>query len=153
MAHLTFSSPFGSLTVFEADAALVALEWGAAPEGETTPLLQRVRDALQRYFDGEPLAEEWPLAPAGTPFQLRVWTRLRAIPYGTTVTYGALAMELDSAPRAVAGACARNRLPLLIPCHRVVAADGALGGFSGGDGIETKAALLRLEGVPLPALV
>lgn len=153
MAHLTLSSPFGTLTVFEADGALVALEWGAAPEGETTPLLRRVREALLGYFDGAPLAGDWPLAPAGTPFQQRVWTRLRAIPYGTTVAYGALAMELDSAPRAVAGACARNRLPLLIPCHRVVAADGSLGGFSGGDGLETKAALLRLEGVSLPALV
>lgn len=153
MPHLTLSSPFGSLTLFEHDGALVAAEWGAAPEGETSPLLQQVREGLLRYFDGAPLPDDWPLAPAGSAFQHRVWTRMRAIPHGATVTYGALAMELDSGPRAIAGACARNRLPILIPCHRVVAAGGALGGYSGGDGLETKAALLRLEGAALPALV
>lgn len=153
MAHLTLSSPFGALTVFEADGALVAVEWGAASEGETTPLLRRVREGLLRYFDGGVLGDDWPLAPEGTPFQQRVWTRLRSIPHGSTVSYGGLAMELDSGPRAIAGACARNHLPILIPCHRVVAAGGGLGGYSGGDGLETKAALLRLEGVRLPALL
>ncbi|HRK96528.1 MAG TPA: MGMT family protein, partial [Rhodospirillales bacterium] len=79
-----------------------------------------------------------------------VWRRLVAIPWGQTVSYGALAAELASSPRAIARACAANPIPIIIPCHRVVAASGGLGGYSGGDGIDTKAALLALEGVGLP---
>ena len=152
MAHLSFATPFGSLTIFELEDALVALEWGTAADAGTTPLLDRVRVGLLRYFDGAPLPFDWPLAPSGTAFQHRVWDQLRAIPFGSTVSYGALAHTVDSAPRAVAGACARNPLPIIIPCHRVVAADGSLGGYSGGDGLATKEALLRLEGITLPSL-
>ncbi len=71
---------------------------------------------------------------------------MAAIPYGQTRTYKAIAQELSSGPRAVGGACGRNPLPILIPCHRVLGSSGKLGGYSGGGGIETKRALLRLEG-------
>lgn len=107
---------------------------------------------LQRYFDGERAGFTVPVRPAGGAFRQRVWRRLAAVPWGVTVSYGALAAELGTAPRAIAGACAKNPIPIIIPCHRVVAASGGLGGYSGGDGIETKRALLALEGVELPRL-
>jgi methylated-DNA-[protein]-cysteine S-methyltransferase len=71
---------------------------------------------------------------------------MRAIPYGSTRSYADLARDLDSAPRAIGGACGANPIPVIIPCHRVLAAGGRLGGYSGGEGAATKVALLRLEG-------
>ena len=96
-----------------------------------------------------------PLDLRGTPFQRRVWDALRTIPPGTTWSYQRLAEAIDrpSATRAVAGACAANPAAVVVPCHRVVGARGGLGGYSGGDGIETKRALLRLEGtIPAPGV-
>lgn len=150
MLYISIPSPFGLLTIFEEAGALVALEWGRAPEGGAgdTPLLRAVRRQLDAYFDGALREFDLPLRPTGTAFQRRVWSRLCAIPYGSTETYGALARELGTSPRALAGACGANPLPVIVPCHRVVAAGGALGGYSGGEGVATKRALLRLEGTP-----
>jgi len=71
---------------------------------------------------------------------------LKTIPYGSTLTYGELASRIDSAPRAIGGACGRNPIPIIIPCHRVLAAGGRMGGYSGHEGTDTKEFLLRLEG-------
>jgi methylated-DNA-[protein]-cysteine S-methyltransferase len=149
MAHASLDSCFGMLTLFEEEGFLVALEWGRASESEHTPVLQAAIGELQAYFDGQLQAFSLPMRTHGSPFQRRVWSRLTAIPYGRTVTYASLAGEIGTSPRAVARACATNPLPVLVPCHRVVAAHGGLGGYSGGDGIETKRALLRLEGIDL----
>ena len=148
MPYISIASPFGPLTVFADGDALVAVEWGRGPKPDAgdTPLLQAARRQLEAYFDGTLRQFTLPLDPAGTPFQRRVWSRLITIPYGVCESYGALARELGTAPRALAGACAPNPLPILVPCHRVIGARGALGGYSGGDGIETKRALLHLEG-------
>ena len=86
-----------------------------------------------------------PLSPAGTDFQKRVWQALLRIPWGKTTTYGALAARLGSSPRAVGSAVGRNPISVIIPCHRVIAADGGLAGYAGG--LENKEKLLRLEGV------
>jgi methylated-DNA-[protein]-cysteine S-methyltransferase len=150
MTYVCIPSPFGPLTIFEDEGALVALEWGRAPDAGAgdTSLLCAARRQLDAYFDGALRGFDLPLRAAGTTFQRRVWSRLRAIPYGRTETYGALARELATSPRALAGACGANPLPVVVPCHRVVAAGGALGGYSGGEGAATKWALLRLEGAP-----
>ena len=87
-----------------------------------------------------------PLAPEGTAFQKRVYAAMQRIPFGGMRSYGELAAELGSAARAVGGACGSNPLPIVIPCHRVVAAGGGLGGFSGGAGASTKTWLLHHEG-------
>lgn len=103
---------------------------------------------VQSYFRGELANFDGPLAPADTRFRGQVRDRLRAIPAGATITYGALARKLASAPRAVAGACRANPLPLVVPCHRVIAAGGA-GGYMGqttGTALEYKRWLLRHEG-------
>lgn len=147
-----YASPVGILTLVEEAGALVAVTWGDPPEARSSPLLDRARAALDRYFAGGREPFDLPLRLAGTPFQQRIWRALREIPWGSTTTYGALAAQQDTAPRVIASACARNPLPVLIPCHRVVAADGSLGGYSGGEGVPTKRALLRLEAaLPLPS--
>ncbi len=144
---MSLSSPFGVLSVFVEDGAVVALDWGRAGQAADGEGLERVVAELEAYLSGRPMSFSVPVNPTGGAFQRRVWQRLRDIPWGTTVTYGDLARALGTAPRAVAGACARNPIPIIIPCHRVVGAGGALGGYSGGEGIATKAALLTLEGV------
>lgn len=104
---------------------------------------------LQKYFLGVPAEITFPLEPDGTAFQRQVWELLRQIPRGETVTYGALALRLEkcrgvrSSARAVGGAVGRNPISILIPCHRVVGADGSLTGYAGG--LERKRALLALE--------
>ncbi len=145
MPQLSLHSPFGELTLSEEDGAIVALDWGRGRDQEATPLLRRACAQLQDYFDGLRDAFDLPLNPAGTPFRLRVWEAMRAIPPGETRSYAELARALGSAPRAVGQACGANPIPILIPCHRVVAADGSLGGYSGGEGLATKRFLLELE--------
>lgn len=146
MPQLAFNTPIGPLALFEADGAIVAIDWGWLPENEESPLLLKARDQLEEYFEGKRKVFDLPLAPHGTPFQRKVWTALSEIPFGTTLTYGQLADQLGTAPRALGGACGRNPIPVVIPCHRVLAAGGGLGGYSGIDGIETKEFLLRIEG-------
>ena len=102
---------------------------------------------LADYFDGRLTDFSLPLAPLGTPFQHRVWHAMCNIPYGEVRSYGQLAKILKTGPRAVGMACARNRLPVFIPCHRVVGANGALTGYTGADGLTSKDFLLSLEGV------
>ncbi|CAA7621099.1 methylated-DNA--[protein]-cysteine S-methyltransferase [Magnetospirillum sp. SS-4] len=147
MPQLAFNTPIGPLALFEADGAIVAIDWGWLPENEDSPLLLKARDQLEEYFEGRRTTFDLPLAPHGTPFQRRVWNALSEIPFGATLTYGQLADRLGTAPRALGGACGRNPIPVVIPCHRVLAAGGGLGGYSGIDGIETKEFLLRLEGM------
>lgn len=148
MPQLSLHSPIGDLTVSEENGAIVAVDWGWGRDQEETPLLASARAQLFAYFDRERTNFDLPLAPAGTPFQRRVWAALQAIPYGQTRSYAEIAATLGSAARAVGQASAANPIPILIPCHRVVAV-GSLGGYSGGDGAATKRALLDLEAAPL----
>lgn len=150
MPRLTLESPLGRVSLFEEDDALAALDWGGKrASGEPTRLLLRAKRQLELYFAGRLTEFDLPLAPRGSDFERRVWRLMAEIPYGETRSYGELAAALEAAPRAVGQACGRNPLPILIPCHRVVAAGGALGGYSGGTGIETKRRLLILEGALL----
>lgn len=145
MPQLSLHTPLGEITVSEEDGAIVSLDWGRGSDQEATPLLCEARDQLHDYFDGQRLTFQLPLAPHGTPFQRRVWDALTRIPPGETRSYLDIAREIASVPRAVGQANGRNPIPILIPCHRVIAATGALGGFSGGDGPPTKRYLLDLE--------
>ena len=164
-ARCTIESPVGPLTISAEDGAITAVDFGAgraSPQGlaremcggprPNTGVLAEAARQLTEYFAGERREFALPLAPSGTPFRLRVWQAMQAIPYGQTRSYGDLARALDSAPRAIGGACGANPIPLVIPCHRVVGAGGALGGFSGGAGCDTKRQLLALEGARPPAL-
>ena len=137
MPSLSLASPLGTLTLGEEGGALVSLAFGGSRGQDETPLLSKARTQLLEYFAGRRREFALPLAPHGTPFQQALWQALLAIPYGELSTYGELAAALKSAPRAVGGACGRNPIPIIIPCHRVVAA-GSLGGYSGGQGLATK---------------
>jgi len=145
MPQISLLTNFGDLTISEENGTVVALDWGRGRDQKETPLLRRAKDQLQDYFDGKRLTFDLPLAPRGSPFQQCVWAALCAIPPGETRSYADIARAIGSAPRAVGQANGANPIPIIIPCHRVVAADGSLGGYSGGDGPATKQHLLDLE--------
>ena len=149
---LTIDSPLGPLTLTSAAGALVALDWrsDATPTSDEPTLddsgaiLTAAARQLDEYFAGRRTTFDLPLRPHGTAFQQRVWSAMLEIPCGRTATYGDLARRLDSAPRAVGGACGRNPMPIIIPCHRVVGGAGK-GGYSGFGGLSTKDWLLKHE--------
>ena len=150
----TLASPVGPLTLAAEDGKLIGL-WlenqkhfragipqDAPFDPASAPFLQAKR-WLDAYFAGLRPPVDFPLCPRGTDFQRRVWLALTEIPYGQTVTYGQLAAALRSSPRAVGAAVGRNPISILIPCHRVLGADGSLTGYAGG--MENKRYLLTLE--------
>ena len=149
MSSLSIPSPVGQLHIEEQDGAIVAIRWADAAAGNGSPLLTETARQLAAYFDGRLSRFELPLTPAGSPFEARVWAAMQAIPFGETRCYGDLANAVGSAPRAVGRACGRNPIPIVIPCHRVLA-KGGMGGYSGDGGLVTKQHLLALEGA-LPA--
>lgn len=112
-------------------------------------MLAEARRQLLAYFERRLQRFDLPLRTSGTPLEEGVWREMRAIPFGETRTYGDLARNLGSNARVVGTACGRNAIPIIIPCHRVIGSDGRMTGFSGGKGIETKRALLTLEGALL----
>jgi methylated-DNA-[protein]-cysteine S-methyltransferase len=145
MASLSIPSPVGPLAIEATDEAIVRVRWSDAPSGNGSPLLAEAAHQLAAYFAGQLTRFDLPIDPGGSAFDQRVWAAMRAIPYGETRTYGDLAHATDSGPRAIGGACGRNPIPIIVPCHRVLAR-GGLGGYSGGAGLPTKEALLNLEG-------
>ena len=147
-------SPVGILTIAATDAGLHAIEFprnrhaasrDAWQEGDHA-LLDRAARQLDEYFAAERRAFDLPLAPRGTDFQRMVWRTLAGIGYGETISYAQLAQRVGkpTAMRAVGAANGRNPLPIVLPCHRVIGADGSLTGFGGG--LPTKQFLLALEG-------
>lgn len=146
MPVLSLHSPVGDLTLFEEDGSIIALEWGWSSYQESSPLLDNAKQQLDDYFDGKRSSFNLPLAPNGTDFQKRVWDKMLTIKAGDTLTYKEISDDLKSAPRAVGGACGKNPIPIIIPCHRVLASNGGFGGYSGDGGIDTKKQLLTLEG-------
>lgn len=152
MPQLSLHSPVGELTLSEDDGAIVALDWGWGRDQEETPLLLEAKAQLNAYFDGSRKDFSLPLRPYGSQFQQDVWKEMLSIPYGRTMTYGEMAKKLKSAAQPIGGACGRNPIPIIIPCHRVLASGGKLGGYTADGGIEIKQALLQLEGALEPSL-
>ncbi len=154
--HSTAPSPYGTIMLFSDGESLTALQmpnsrwpikalssWIARDD---LPVFDTARRELAAYFVGDLRRFTTPLAPQGTMFQHQVWRALRDVPYGATASYSDLAHTIRQprAVRAVAMANARNPLPIIIPCHRIIGKNGALTGYSGG-GVTRKAALLELE--------
>jgi methylated-DNA-[protein]-cysteine S-methyltransferase len=145
-------SPVGPLLLAADARALVRVHFQAGPHPLTPPAAWRrdsgrfadVARQLAEYFAGERREFSLPLAMAGSEFQRSVWRALMAIPYGETISYGELARRVGSVARAVGLANGANPLPIIVPCHRVIGADGSLTGFGGG--LSVKRALLELEG-------
>lgn len=157
LRHAVIDSPVGQLTAVEYQLGLAAIYWqehkrrpsietlGALADAADSPVMEETAQQLGQYFAGERREFELPLAPSGNEFQHRVWALLKEIPYGELRSYGQLAVELGdkSLAQAVGAANGRNPLSIVVPCHRVVAANGALTGFAGG--LERKEFLLALE--------
>ena len=144
-ATLTVETPVGALTLTERDGAIVRLAWGGGGRATATGPLADAGAWLRAYFSGVRAPLTVPLNPDGSDYQRQMWRALSQIPFGETLTYRDIAAGLGSGPRAVGGACGANPIPILIPCHRVVAVNGGLGGYSGAGGPATKRALLDLE--------
>jgi methylated-DNA-[protein]-cysteine S-methyltransferase len=153
ISYTYLDSPVGPLLLAgDADAlTLISFPTGSREQKpkagwceDAKPFAAAIRE-LREYFAGKRRAFTVELKPAGTSFQLAVWQALRAIPYGETISYGELARRIGrpSASRAVGAANGANPLPIIVPCHRVIGADGSLTGFGGG--VETKRFLLGLE--------
>jgi methylated-DNA-[protein]-cysteine S-methyltransferase len=151
MSQISINSPVGALTLFEFDGQIVALDWGFIDDMETSPILEEAKRQLTAYFAGRLSTFDLPLAPDGTEFQKAVWDAMCKIPSGKTATYKELAAAAGSpkAYQSVGTACGLNPIPIIIPCHRVIATGAKPGGYSGQGGLETKQALLRIEGVEL----
>jgi methylated-DNA-[protein]-cysteine S-methyltransferase len=141
-------SPIGGLRLHAHAGLLTAIDFDASPRGVRVadPVLDAAEDQLTEYFAGERQAFDLPLASEGSEFQKKVWAELQRIPYGEVASYGDIARRLGYEPvisRAVGVANASNRLPIVVPCHRVIGSDGSLTGYAGG--VERKRALLDLE--------
>ena len=138
-------TPLGTLNLSEQGGKLVSASWSHDLFHESTPLLDKAAAEVEEYFAGNRREFSPIWQAAGTPFQKKVWEVMNTIPYGKTLTYGEVAERLGTAPRPVGGACGANPIPLLQPCHRITGAGGALTGYSGGMGTDTKALLLAFE--------
>ena len=158
MITASFDSPIGTLLLCSDGEYLTAVVFKGQKYADrhiprdslpgSCPVLEDTKVWLSRYFSGEKPKNTPPLKPVGTEFQQRVWKTLLEIPYGKTLTYGDLAKALGcKSAQAVGGAVGRNPISILIPCHRVVGADGSLTGYAGG--VERKEFLLRLESLLL----
>jgi len=144
---------FAVLGIRTGNGRLIGIEYlpcAIAVLAPSDALTAEVCRQIECYLDDPEYRFDLPLAIEGTPFQRRVWEAIAAIPCGRTLTYREVAQQIDSAPRAVGGACGANRLPLVIPCHRVVATGGGIGGFMharGGQPLAIKRWLLTHEGI------
>jgi methylated-DNA-[protein]-cysteine S-methyltransferase len=153
MPRTVVDSPIGPLGLIASDAGLRAVRFEGRtirPEGSSRVLVEAARQ-LEEYFAGDLAAFDLPLELHGTEFQRRCWLALASIPYGQTVSYGEQARRLGLGPdaaRAVGAANGQNPLPIVLPCHRVIGANGSLTGFGGG--LDVKRYLLEHEGALLP---
>ncbi len=133
------------MTFSEDDGAIVAVDWGWGRDQEETRLLLQAREQMHEYLDGGRQGFDLPVRPVGSAYQQKVWAILASIPWGQTWTYSAIAHRAGGSARSVAEASRRNPLPILVPCHRAVAAR-TLGGYS--EGLDTKRYLIQLEARP-----
>ncbi|WP_273543997.1 methylated-DNA--[protein]-cysteine S-methyltransferase [Nocardioides panacisoli] len=153
--HTVIDSPIGPLRIVERHGAITAIEFSPFRDGDgrprgarddAHPVLAEAAKQLTEYFDRERRTFDLPLAPDGSDFQRAVWEQLTAIDYGETASYGEIAGRLgktNAASRAVGVANGANPIPIVVPCHRVIGANGTLTGYAGG--VERKQALLDLE--------
>lgn len=159
LSKKSFKSPFGTFLIVANPDSIVALllpnqetkkeTFETAVENKNHPILKQCEAELKEYFAGSRKEFTVPVSGAGTEFQTKVWNELMKIPFGETTSYlkQARRMKKEKAVRAVAGAHSKNPIPILVPCHRVIASDGRLHGYAGG--ISLKKKLLEIEGLSI----
>ena len=152
--ELVVDSPVGKLRLSASQKGLIAIDVKATysklatkPDGRAQEILAETRKQLTQYFAGDRKQFDIPLDLRGTPFQVKAWKTLTRIPFGKTISYAeqAKAMRNGKAFRAVGSANGKNPIPIVVPCHRVIASDGGLGGYS--LGLKMKRQLMKLEGI------
>jgi methylated-DNA-[protein]-cysteine S-methyltransferase len=152
--ELVMETPVGKLRLVASNKGLTAIDVKATysklatkPDGRAQEILAETRKQLTQYFAGDRKKFDLPFDLTGTPFQVKAWKTLTRIPYGKTISYGeqAKAMRNAKAFRAVGSANGKNPIPIIIPCHRVIASNGGLGGYS--LGLKMKRQLMKLEGI------
>jgi methylated-DNA-[protein]-cysteine S-methyltransferase len=157
----TIDSPLGRLEVVSNGEALIRLDIEGSPDaphghlqhngrpGSPDKVIEQATRELNEYFAGQRTEFEVPIALVGTEFQQSIWLALLSVPFGETSTYGDLAARAGNpkAARAVGGAVGHNPVAIIVPCHRILAGNGKLTGYSNGNGVETKKQLLDLEGI------
>ena len=140
-------TPVGRLGLLQDNSQLLFVGWDSSTYQPTTDkVLLDVEKQLSEYFSGDRKVFDIEVSMTGTDFQKKVWAIISSVPYGQTMSYNDIAKKLDSGPRAVANACGKNHIPIIVPCHRILPSSGKLGGYSGGEGPATKRKLLELEG-------
>ena len=145
----SFESPLGYIALYATEEKLCGLRFLKTDENRPNAVIMQTKEQLREYFDGKRTQFDLPLLLAGSDFQKEVWNALLKIPYGTAVSYSALA-NLCGHPkafRAVGTAVGKNPIPVIVPCHRVICADGTIGGFS--CGLDKKEALLQIEKIDI----
>mgnify|MGYP002476422255 CR=1 FL=1 len=149
MNSQTIHTPIGPLTVFVDEHAIKQLRFDDAVENNPSELTESAVRQLKEYFDGNRKTFDLPLEADGTEFQKNVWAQISKVAFGETISYGQIAENIGKpkAARAVGGAVGANPLAIIVPCHRVMATNGAITGYSGGEGVSTKRQLLRLENI------
>ena len=149
MNSQTIHTPIGPLTVFVDEHAIKQLRFDDAVENNPSELTESAVRQLKEYFDGNRKTFDLPLEADGTEFQKNVWAQISKVAFGETISYGQIAKNIGrpKAARAVGGAVGANPLAIFVPCHRVMATNGAITGYSGGEGISTKRQLLKMESV------
>ncbi|MEM6638159.1 MAG: methylated-DNA--[protein]-cysteine S-methyltransferase [Pseudomonadota bacterium] len=145
MRQAAIDTPVGMITVTEEDGVIKRTEWGRPQHPGSAPVLSKAIAEITAYFEGKTKEFTVPLSKPTSQFAAEFRDALLAIRFGDTLTYGDIAQQLGVSAQAIGQACGANPIPVIVPCHRVLGANG-LGGFSGGTGIETKVALLRHEG-------
>lgn len=152
LAQALVNTPIGKIAIFNTEEKLTRIDLYADSfpyqVADANVLTEEITSQINAYFKGQHIAFDLPLCRQGTDFQQKVWQQLQTIPYGGSLSYGELAKKIESSARAIGGACRHNPIPIVIPCHRIVAANG-IGGYSGqwrlGQKVDTKQWLLTHE--------
>ena len=141
----SYPTVLGTMSFVEENGKMIGCDLGDLSFGEETPLLRKAHAQMLEYMAGKRKAFDLPLTFEGTPFQKDVWTALLSVPWGTTVSYKEIAIRSGhpTAYRAVGSAVGKNKLMIIVPCHRIIANDGTIGGFFGG--VKLKRQILALE--------
>lgn len=148
MKTSSVNSPIGILKLSQDCDRLHSLGWDdELYENNTDKMLLNVQNQLSEYFLGKRKEFDIEMILNGTEFQKKVWRAILAVPYGQIVSYNEIAKKLNTGPRAVANACGKNPIPIIVPCHRILPSSGKVGGYSGKGGTHTKKKLLEIEGI------
>ena len=143
--QISTKTRFGRIAVFEKQGKIIKIKFGSLKKERTSKILKKFDKKLLKFFDRKISDINIPHTIVGNPLQKKIWAELKKIKFGKTSTYGKIAKKYKLSPRHVGKICAQNKIPLVIPCHRVIRSDGSIGGFSSRGGITLKKKLLEFE--------